>query len=1301
MLAKDNFSFDHGWVPGRSRKHQAIVLLFFLLAVMIACRQQVPPTAKLALTGVESIRSLPPDLAGKGLPVKVEAVVTYLDSASNLFFVHDGKQGIYVELSGRNLSFASGSLVELEGKTYHGTLNSAIMEPKVKFLRAAELPRPKAVPLSQLLDGKQDCQWIETQGVVRSLKRMGDLVHLTVADLHAQILVIVKDFPGANANDLVDAQIQLQGVLGTHSNIDRQVIKVQLFVPSRHQFRILDPANPDLKSLPIQSISQILQTPRSQLQPHRVRIQGAALPRNPGQSLMIQDPTGSLEFLSSQTDPVNPGERLDVFGFLAIKEHRLILEDSIYIPLTPPPSPKPTANSLPTLTQVEQIRKLSNLEADQNYPVRIKGVVTYSDPDPPVIFVQDATGGIYIETHGQPFEFKAGHMVEVEGISESGATNPEIFPGKVQDLGPAPFPAAKSISIDQFLYGEADSQRVELEGTVRNVSGDSSHAFLELVHGGIRFPVILPGFQDRRLPTELVDTRVRIRGCAGILFNLKEQINGFQLYTPVPQDIIVVDPAPEDPFSLPVRPINSLINYSRSDISGHRVRIQGLVLHNQLGQFLYIRDSSGPIYIQTRQEIGVVPGTLVDVVGFPTLGNPANSMEDAVFKNLGVNHEVSVNSVNVGQALSSKYHGDLIRIEADLLNHVKTPSGQVLVLNAEKRLFEASLDNQKSAEELPEEGSHLELVGICLNKMESTVGSPFKLLLRTSLDIRVLKDAPWWTSSRMAWALGIFLLGILLSSSWGVTLKQRIKQQTLVIQQRIEREAVLEKEYRDLFENSNDVVFAFDLNGKITSFNKAGELLSGYNQQELLRMNFDQLLAPSQAQFARERIRQKIEGSPAVPFEIELQAKDGGLVTLEVTADVMFREGKAVGLRGIGRDITRRKQAEAALRESEERLRQAQKLEAIGTLAGGIAHDFNNILGAILGYAELTITDAHNPDRILHNQDQILIAGKRARDLVRQILTFSRKLEQERKPIQLQEIIEETSKLLRATLPTTIEIQLKIEPACKPVWADPSQMHQVIMNLGTNAYHAMRPAGGRLTIGLEPAHGALLLNSNLAKEWEGEGVCLWVTDTGHGMKPETLKRIFDPYFTTKSIGDGSGLGLAVVHGIVQSHKGIIQVESQTGQGSTFRIYLPCSEVAAVEEISERPAPPSSGKGNVLFVDDEEAIVDMAQKTLERMGYTVTAKVNSAEALTIFQTSPQEYDVVITDQTMPQLTGMDLAREIKKNRPDLPIILCTGYSEEATPEKALEAGITAYLYKPVSSRDLTQAIQKAIGTDKKS
>jgi PAS domain S-box-containing protein len=507
----------------------------------------------------------------------------------------------------------------------------------------------------------------------------------------------------------------------------------------------------------------------------------------------------------------------------------------------------------------------------------------------------------------------------------------------------------------------------------------------------------------------------------------------------------------------------------------------------------------------------------------------------------------------------------------------------------------------------------------------------------------------------------------------------------------LEREATLEKEYRDLFENSNDVVFSFNLDGKITSINQAGEKLLGSSRRQLTEMTFEQLLLPERVPLARQKLREAMDGDPSAPFELELQARDSRRVILEVTVAIQRREGNPTVVRAIGRDITQRKQAESALRVSEERLRETLKLEAIGTLAGGIAHDFNNILSAILGYAELALMEIHDSNLVTDSLQQIHKAGGRARDLVRQILTFSRKLPQERQPILLPPLLEDAARLLRAILPATIELRLSIQPECKPVLADSSQIHQVIMNLGTNAFHAMRATGGRLEFRLQPLQVEAGRSPWHPELSEGEYNCLTVTDTGHGIEPETLNRIFDPYFTTKPYGVGSGLGLAVVHGIVQSYKGAVRVESQVGRGTTFRICLPCYEdtpVAMERETKELPP----GKGSILFVDDEETIVKMMSRSLGKLGYTVTAMTSSLSALAAFQQSPQAFDLVITDQTMPHLTGVHLTRELKKIRPDLPVILCTGFSEEATPEKAHAAGVTVHLYKPLSIHDLTRAIQ---------
>jgi PAS domain S-box-containing protein len=953
-------------------------------------------------------------------------------------------------------------------------------------------------------------------------------------------------------------------------------------------------------------------------------------------------------------------------------------------------------DSLRLLTSVNAVRKLPNNEAARGIPVKVEGIVTFVNSGNTLIFFQDALSGINLEMLDPGLSLSAGERIELEGMTIAGEAFPLIGVKKVRSLGRSALPPAPPISIDRFFQGESDSLRVELEGIVRAVYGDSNHAILELINGGIRFQATLPNFSNQPLPADLVDHRVKIRGSAGIRFNLQREIGGYQLFTPDLKDVTITEVPPLPPFALPVRPIKDLLRFSSGNSAGHRVHIRGVVLYNKIGEFLYLRDSSGTIYVQTRQEMGILPGTPVDVAGFPAMGETANRLEDAVFQKPLPTQDLPVATITAEQALTGRYHGDLVHIQADLINRVKTSTGVTLVLRTKNLVFDASLDERDADLSGFSEGCQLALTGICLIKSDPGRNPTFQLLLRTSHDIQLLKAAPWFTPTRLFWILGFSGLGIFISFAWGIALRRRVSEQTRIIRRRLEREAALEKEYRDLFENSNDVVFSFDLDGKMTSINKAGEKLVERSRHELTRMSFEEILAPEQVPLVREVIRQLMDGQPPFPFEVEVLAKDGRRSTLEVTAEVLHHEGKPVSLRGIGRDITQRKQAESALRASEERLRQTVKLEAIGTLAGGIAHDFNNILSAILGYAELTLMDKDDPDKVSANLDQIHNAGRRARDLIRQILTSSQKLPYERRPILIQPLLEDAVKLLRATLPTTIEVQVRIAPGCKPVLGDSSQIHQVILNLGTNAFHAMRSTGGRLEFQLQPV---LVMQEKPAWQAglpEGDYNCLTVRDTGHGIEPEILKRIFDPYFTTKPFGDGSGLGLSVVQGIIESYKGVIRVDSQPGQGTVFRIFIPSNDDLIFEPEIQKAGLPQ-GKECILFIDDEESIVRLMSQTLEKLGHTVITQTNSLSALTLFQQSPQAFTLVITDQTMPHLTGMKLAQKIKALRPELPIILCTGFNEDATPEAAHRIGISAHLYKPVSIHELARTIQQVTGT----
>jgi PAS domain S-box-containing protein len=433
------------------------------------------------------------------------------------------------------------------------------------------------------------------------------------------------------------------------------------------------------------------------------------------------------------------------------------------------------------------------------------------------------------------------------------------------------------------------------------------------------------------------------------------------------------------------------------------------------------------------------------------------------------------------------------------------------------------------------------------------------------------------------------------------------------------------------------------------------------------------------------------QGNPTGTCVREGLSRTTGRAYINYNRAIKWIDGRHVHLQ-VATDITEIKSLERERQHTEAQLRQAQKMEAIGTLAGGIAHDFNNILSAILGYTELALDDAAH-DRVSANYlREILKAGRRARDLVHQILTFSRQTESEAKPIQVQPIIKEALKLLRASLPSTIEIQTDLQSNAI-VEADPIQIHQLIMNLCTNAGHAMRSKGGILRVELATESlGTQFEGHALSKP--GEYLKMIVSDTGTGIAPEIMDRIFDPYFTTKDKGEGTGMGLAMVQGIVQRYGGLVSVTSNLGEGACFNIHLPVIHLNEPIEAPVHPAIPG-GHEQILFVDDEPPLADLSKQILERMGYRVTIRTSSIEAAALFESNPQEFDLVITDMTMPNMTGDILSRMLLAIRPDIPIIICTGYSEKITQDIIERLKIRALILKPIIRDDLLLTVRQIL------
>lgn len=432
-------------------------------------------------------------------------------------------------------------------------------------------------------------------------------------------------------------------------------------------------------------------------------------------------------------------------------------------------------------------------------------------------------------------------------------------------------------------------------------------------------------------------------------------------------------------------------------------------------------------------------------------------------------------------------------------------------------------------------------------------------------------------------------------------------------------------------------------------------------------------------------------------FTYRALRSDGSTIWIHDIVSVVMGDDGPERLVGFMHDVSAVRLAEEEQEKLQKQLRHVQKMEAIGTLAGGVAHDFNNILAAILGYAEL-VRDELNPwDSSYEMVDEIILAATRAADVVAQILAFSRQKEYNHGPIMIHLVVGEVLKFIRASIPSTVAISSDIDKDCGMINGDPTQIHQVVMNLCTNAFQAMEESGGQLTVTLDSCNfddiGSDIPEG--VETTEGEYVRLTVADTGDGMGEDILERIFEPYFTTKESGKGSGMGLAVVHGIVKSHNGFIMVVSSPEEGASFMVYFPVVGLSEPDiDTGDEPVLPH-GTEKILVVDDEPGVAEVTKARLERLGYRVMAKNSSREALDLFRRQPEEFDLLITDQTMPELTGVQLAGEMLLLKPGLPILLCTGYSAKVNKAEAKETGIRAFLMKPVSREELALSIRELL------
>jgi len=503
-----------------------------------------------------------------------------------------------------------------------------------------------------------------------------------------------------------------------------------------------------------------------------------------------------------------------------------------------------------------------------------------------------------------------------------------------------------------------------------------------------------------------------------------------------------------------------------------------------------------------------------------------------------------------------------------------------------------------------------------------------------------------------------------------------------------------EARYRILFETVTDGMVIIDAaSHRFLWANPAFCDMFGCSMDAIETMGMADIHPSEQLAEVYRGFAQFAEGHARTAQEIPCLRQDGSAFPANISGASMELDGRRCWL-GIFRDITEHKRDQEERRALEAQLFRTQRLESLGVLAGGIAHDFNNILAGIQGFTELTHARLQNDSRAQRDLEQVLRATERAKDLVRQILTFSRHVEQNRRPVELSLLLKETLKFLRASLPSTIRIEPHISPDGVVVQADPTHMDQVFVNLCTNAQHAMQAEGGTLTVGLETVALSETEAHSLALAAPGSYAHLWVQDTGCGIPPAIRGRIFDPFFTTKPPGEGTGMGLATAHGIVSGYGGTIHVDSEVGVGTVFHIYLPALDVETSEEYQLESAL-AEGTERILFVDDETSITLFVQELLESLGYRVTTRNESLEALRIFAEDPEAFDLVITDLTMPGLAGPELVARLRQMRPQIPVILMTGFPGFADGRSLEALGNPLLLPKPCTAQELSDAVRRAL------
>ena len=1095
-----------------------------IACVSLAGFRGVAGEAAAKITTLRQLINLTTDQLGS--PVDIKGVVVCYDAGWHQLYIHDERQTLYFDADDFATQPAKGDMVEITGKA-RGT--NVLDDGKLAVLGKTELPRAEFLELADL--GKEHGEWVEVRGRVLTAESSRGRLALLLGDKRQNCLVYVLGAPVTNDfTQWLNCRVKVRGINASRMAGDRFESGL-LFAPGPDEIQVIGPAGEAASQIPVTSIGSLLNRELGTWTNQLAHINGLVVSYQPGQWMTVKDPTGTIRARVIQLTEIRGDERVDLWRFLEAGPDETFLDDAFFEVTKPPPqnsgdSASPVLLSrvaqLPAvLTKVSDILKLRPEEAMQQLAVRLRGVITYADPEWRNGFLQDRGDAIYVDLDPSQ-KVQSGQWVELTGRTSPGGFAPEVLSSAIDVLGTTNLPTPAQVDLEDLANGRFDSHWVEMEGLVRRVEELSGHVSLSLMTPKGRFKAIIPGFETKPLPTNLIDSLVSIEGACTSELNVRRQLSGITLHVPSLDQIKILEPAPSDPFAIGTTRIEAVATFDPDRFAGRRVKIQGVVTLRMTGQGFIVQDASGGIRVLTRQTNEVQLGDLVEAIGFPAIGAFSPYLEEANFRVLGTGPMPAAESVTADEVLlRGTNDAQIVTVEAQLLQSVPRSANPQLALQEGPIIFTAQLEPQTRGREVPdlESGCRLRLTGICsIQGGEGHEPQAFRLLLRDPGDVKLVESPPYWTARRSFMLAGALMLAVGAALGWIALLRRQVQNQTKLIRQKLEDEAALEERYRGLFENATDMLYTHDRDGRVTSINHTGERLLQRSRNQVLGRNILEFVAEEQRAPARQWLDRLLKGAAVPNMEWDIVAASGERIKLEISARLIEQEGHELEVEGIARDITERKRLEREILEISNREQRR------------IGHDLHDgVCQQLAGIAFLTSTLAEElaEDGVGQSPQAEKISG-----MINEVIDQTRGVARGLFPVRLDEkglvaALEELASNAREIFKINCRFVVEGTP---PVVENEIALHLyyiVLEALGNAAKHSQ---GANVDISLQPS---------------GDRWLLTIHDDGVGFLLPTRNE--------------EGMGLRILHYRARVIGATLNLHSQPGSGTTVTcLFLPVS-----------------------------------------------------------------------------------------------------------------------------------------------